>query len=370
MMPSPLEQFQKLLQGCVERQASDLHLSAQGVPMVRIDGRLQRLDGAAVERDDVERMARAVMQPQQAAVFDRDRTLDLAMSLSGGERFRVNVFQERSQMAVAVRRLEDRFRSLDALRLPAQIGHLADLRDGLVLVTGPTGSGKTTTLATLIHQINRQRACHIITVEDPIEYLHRNERSMIRQREVYTDVPSFAAAVRAALREDPDVMLVGEMRDVETMRAAITVAETGHLVFSTLHSGDAVGVVERMVGVFPGDEQDAIRQQLSMTLRAVVAQRLLPCANGGGRVPVVELLMITPAVANLIRTGKSQQIYSLMESGAAEGMQTIEQALAQWVAGGAVNIDDARRLARDPQIFEKRLALLQDQPSRSGRGRA
>ena len=369
-MPPFVERFQDLLRRCVEIQASDLHLSAQGVPMVRIDGRLQPMNGAAVEHDDVERMARAVMQPQQAAVFDRDRTVDLAMSLPGGERFRVNIFQERSRMAMAVRRLEDRFRSLDDLRLPAQIGHLADLRDGLVLVTGPTGSGKTTTLAMLIHQINLQRACHIITVEDPIEYLHRNERSLIHQREVATDVPSFAAAVRAALREDPDVMLVGEMRDVSTMRAAITAAETGHLVFSTLHTGDAVGALERMVGAFPGDEQDAMRQQLSMTLRAVVAQRLLPCARGGGRVPVVEILMVTPAVAHLIRTGKSQQIYSLMETGTAEGMQTVEQALAQWVACRTVDIDTARPLARDRHVFEKRLAMLQSQTSPPGRGRA
>lgn len=365
-----VERFQELLQRCIELQASDLHLSVRGLPMVRIHGRLQQLDSAANKIDGVEQMARAIMHPQQTTVFDRDQTLDLAMSLPSGERFRINVFRERGQMAVAVRRLDDRFRSLEELRLPSQLGRLAQLRDGLVLVTGPAGSGKTTTLATLIHQINTQRTCHILTVEDPIEYLHRNEQSLIHQRELYTDVPSFAQAVRASLREDPDVLLVGEMRDVDTMRAAITAAETGHLVFSTLHTGDAVGALERMVGVFPGEEQESVRQQLSMVLRAVVAQRLLPCADAQGRVPAVEILIVTPAVANLIRTGKPQQIYSTIESGSAEGMQTIEHALAQLVAGRTVGVDDARRLARDRQIFEKRLALLQSQSSTTGRSRS
>ncbi|GIW79815.1 MAG: twitching motility protein PilT [Gemmatales bacterium] len=358
--------IENYLQLCVDQEASDLHLSGGAVPYLRLHGRLQPLDEPALPAEEVHRLAVSLMQPKQRELFEKEQTLDLAYTLDENNRFRINVFRERGRTALAIRRLEQKFRTLEEWNLPPQLAELAELRDGLVLVTGPTGSGKTTTLATLLHQINLTRACHIITVEDPVEYIHRNERSLVQQRELYTDVPSFADAVRAAMREDPNVILVGEMRDVETMRAAITAAETGHLVYSTLHTGDAVGAIDRMLGVFPAEEQDSVRNQLSMVLRAVLAQRLLPNTDGDGRVPVVEILRVTTAVAHLIRTGKPQQIYSAIEVGTNLGMQTLEQALADLVRRRLVHLEDARRLARDPRLFEERLRLQPAPPSSGG----
>ncbi len=350
--------LEDLLGRVVAVGASDLHLSAGAPPTMRLHGQLAPLDGPAkLDEATVDGLAAATLNAGQRAAFERDRAVDLAVSLRSGERFRVNVFRERGRTALAIRRLDDRFRTLAELGLPEDLGALADLRDGLVLVTGPVGSGKTTTLATLVHRINQSRACHILTIEDPVEYLHANARSLVRQRELHTDVPSFHDAVRSSLREDPDVLLVGEMRDLETMRAAIVAAETGHLVFSTLHSGDAVGAIDRMVGVFPSEEQASVRQQLSMTLRAVVAQRLLPRADGRGRAPAVELLVVTPAVAHLVRSGKPQQVYSAMETGAEAGMRTLEQSLARLAAQGLVRVEVARRLARDARTFDERLRL-------------
>lgn len=351
-------EFDKLIERCVQLGASDLHLSSGAPAYLRVHGRLEPLNDQVLAPELVDRMASELMHPRQRDVFEERQTLDLAYAIASGERFRINVFRQRGQVSLAIRRLDDTFRTLGELGLPIQIGELANLRDGLVLVTGPTGSGKTTTLATLINLINLSRACHIITVEDPLEYMHRNQKSLVQQRELYTDVPSFAEAVRAALREDPNVILVGEMRDTETMRAAITAAETGHLVFSTLHTGDAVGAIDRMIGVFPAEEQESVRQQLSMVLRAVVAQRLLPRTDGKGRVPAIELLKVTVAVAHLIRTGKPQQIYSAIETGGSYGMSTLEHSLAQLIQRGVVRKEDALRIARDERILEARIQLL------------
>lgn len=356
-MANAAQTFGELIDRCIATQASDLHLSSGVEPYLRIHGRLQPLAQEPLASALVEEMAFALMLPRQREVFEQQLSLDLSYSPRFGERFRVNVFRERGRIALAIRRIDDRLRTLEELHLPAQLGGLADLRDGLVLMTGPTGSGKTTTLATLIHQINCCRACHIVTIEDPLEYIHQNVKSLVQQRELYTDVPTFADAVRAVLREDPDVILVGEMRDVDTIRAAITAAETGHLVFSTLHTGDAVGALDRIIGVFSADEQISIRQQLSMALRAVVAQRLLPRVNGEGRIPAIEILKITTGVAHLIRTGKPQQIYSAIETGQADGMQTLEQSLADVVARGLVRTEDALRVARDPKAFMARLQM-------------
>ena len=311
-------------------------------------------------------MVKSVVNDAQFTLFQNQRSLDIGYSLSSGDRFRINAYYERGHAALAIRRLDTTFHTLKELGLPASLEDLTHAHHGLVLVTGPTGSGKSTTLAAMLHLINLSRDCHILTIEDPIETIHRKHVSMVHQREIHTDVPDFASAVRAAMREDPDVILVGEMRDLETMRAALMAAETGHLVFSTLHTGDAVGVLERFVGGFPGNEQEAVRQQLSMVLRAVVAQHLVPTADGKGRVPVVEILMGTPAVAHLIRNGKSQQLVSAMESGQAQGMQTLDAALAERVRSRLIDAEQARLMARDPKLFDELLHRPQAAASSGG----
>jgi twitching motility protein PilT len=343
----------RLLGLCVEARATDLHLASGCVPRLRLQGRLAPIAGErALSAADAESIVRALTNERQWEVFLDRLTLDLAHSGPDGTRFRINAFRERGGTSLAIRRLEDAFLELEEWNLPSQLSELTRLRDGLVLVTGPTGSGKTTTLASLLHIINRERDCHILTIEDPIEYLHENLRALVNQREVHTSVPGFAEAVRAALREDPDVMLVGEMRDLDTMRTAITAAETGHLVFSTLHTGDAVGSVERVIGVFPADEQRSVRQQLSLVLREVVTQRLLPRRDGDGLLPAVEILKVTKAVANLIRTGRSEQIYSAMEAGGELGMRTLEQDLASLVRRGRVDVAAARSAAHHPENLD------------------
>ncbi|MCO5172517.1 MAG: PilT/PilU family type 4a pilus ATPase [Planctomycetes bacterium] len=355
-----------LLRRCVEAGASDLHLGCGLRPTLRVDGVLRPLDDVApLDEAAVEAAVRALLTPRQVEAFVARRAVDAAVSLGPGQRFRVNAFTERGRPAVAVRRLDERLRALDELRLPPSLARLADLDEGLVLVVGPTGSGKSTTLATIIDLINREQAAHVITLEDPVEYEHTSRRSVVRQRELHTDFDAFPEALRAALREDPDVLLVGEMRDRATMRAALMAAETGHLVFSTLHTGSAVGAAERLVGAFRSTERDAVRHQLSLVLRAVVAQRLLPSPQG--RVAVVEVLWATPAVANLIRTGKTNQLRSAMEGGAAGGMLTFEQSLADAVVRGWLAEDEARRAAREAGALDERLRILRARPAATAR---
>jgi len=328
---------------CVEQGASDLHLSVQSPPLLRLQGALNSSGGSALGAEDMALLIDEALTDEQKKVFERERSLDFGHSISTGQRFRINAYYERGNPAMAIRWLDSRYKTLDELGLPEKVASLARLQHGLVLVTGPTGSGKTTTLSAMIHQINEERRCHILTIEDPVEYLHENRQSLVHQRELHTDVPDFARAVRSAMREDPDVILVGEMRDLET----------GHLVLSTLHTGDAVGVLERMVGAFPGDEQDSIRQQLSMVLRAVVAQHLVPAKTPGLRLPAVEILSVNSAVSHLIRSGKSQQLVSAMESGRKEGMQTIEFALSELVLRGEVDLGIAERFARDESLLHE-----------------
>ncbi|MCA9223421.1 MAG: PilT/PilU family type 4a pilus ATPase, partial [Planctomycetales bacterium] len=247
--------------------------------------------------------------------------------------------------------------SFAELHLPSRLSELAEYPHGLVIVTGPTGSGKSTTLATVINEINLHRQGHVITIEDPIEYVHRNKQCLIQQRQLYTDVPSFASAVRAALREDPDVLLVGEMRDMATIRAAVTAAETGHLVFSTLHTGEAIGAIDRMISVFPAEEQVAVRDQLSRVLRCVVSQRLVARADHHGRVPAVEIMQVNDAVSNLIRIGQSNQIESVMQTGGTEGMMILEQSLAELTARRLIDESEAATIARDRNVYTSRLAV-------------
>ncbi|MFN4265699.1 MAG: type IV pilus twitching motility protein PilT [Aquabacterium sp.] len=355
--------LQGLLALCVTEDASDLHLTSGTPPVLRQRGELRMLNQAPVSAQNLAQWLRQMLTDEQWSRLQRDRGLDMAHEVpvspedEAPVRFRLNVYFERGELALAARRLNNVIRSFADLHLPQELSRLRDHNDGLVLVTGPTGSGKSTTLATLIEEINRHRACHILTVEDPVEYLFQNRRSLVHQREVGRDVKSFADAVRAALREDPDVMLVGEMRDLETMRAAVTAAETGHLVFSTVHSGDPIGAVDRIIGAFPAEEQNYLRQQLSLVLRAVITQHLLPRKGQRGRVPVVEVLQVTSAVASLIRQNKPRQVLSLMEAGATQGMRTLEQSLVSLVADNLVELDAARLLARDEAQFERLLGM-------------
>jgi len=349
----------QLLSAAVGVGASDLHLTVGGPPVYRIHGELAPApEGiATISAEPILRLLERIASPAQREELERRGHLDLGYSTPEGARFRLNVYREMGRPALAARYLDPALVSLEALGLPPQLERLARLRAGLVLVTGATGSGKSTTLAALLDLINRTSARHILTIQDPVEFVHLPKRSLIHHRELRSDVASFADAVHAALREDPDVIMIGEMRDLDTMRAALTAAETGHLVFSTLHTGEAIGCIERLVGAFPGGEQDVARHRIGMALKAVVAQRLLPRAKEAGRVAAAEVLMVNPAVANLIEQGKTRQIFSAMETGAADGMRTMDQSLAELVVSGEATRGEALGHCRDTQGFERLLAV-------------
>ena len=355
-----------LLAACTARDASDLHIGSGQPPMLRQSGLLCPVEGEApVSAEEVNAWVAGFLTPAQNGFLAQRGDCDGAVTVNGS-RFRYNVFRRNDNLCVAFRRLGEGFRNLRELGLPESLYQLCDLPDGLVPVAGATGSGKSTTLAALLDRINRTHPYHIITIEDPVEYVHPPARSMVNQRQVGTDCCGFNEALVAALREDPDIVLVGEIRDLDTIRTAITAAETGHLVFTTVHAGDCVGVIERLVSVFPSGEQDGIRRQLSFVLRAVIAQQLLICdgprANGrsGGKtrhscVVASEVLMINGAVSNLIATAKSSQIYSAMEVGGNQGMQTMEQDLARLHLAGEISEATAMAFARNPRSLKERI---------------
>ena len=324
------EEIHGLLELCIDLKISDLHLSVNATPLGRIHGKLKAVTNDVWSEEKMNKLVQACLDEREMEDFKKNFSIDTACSL-GTTRFRINIYRERGYSAWAIRRLEDKLRSVEELELPEELLELANLKDGLVLFTGPTGSGKSTSLATLLNYINETRSCHILTIEDPIEYIHYNKKSLVHQRELGSDVTSFSNSLREALREDPDVILVGEMRDLETIRAALTAAETGHLVFSTLHCSDTVGALDRILAMYPAEEQESIGRQLGMTLKGVVAQRLLPRKDVRGRVAAVEILKINNAVANLIRTGQFNQIYSVLETATAQGMRGFDLSLAQLV---------------------------------------
>ena len=350
-----------LLQKCTQRLASDLHLSINCPPAYRINGALRADDQAEPLTDsDITALVEALLTEEQQEMLALNRSLDTGYTAPGSVRFRINFYYERGGLAMAARWLEGKFLTFEQLRLPAQLAQISDMRDGLVLVTGATGSGKSTTLATIINQINEQRPSHILTIEDPIEFIHFNKKSVIHQREVGRDVPSFSSAIRAAMREDPDVILLGEMRDTDTMKAALMAAETGHLVFSTLHTNDAVGVIDRVIGAFPGEEQDGVRQQLSTVLRSVITQTLVKVDNGKGRIPVNEILFVDNAVSHLIRKHRPEQIRSVLETARAAGNQSFELALAKRIQERLITKEQAYRLTSREQAVAEFLKVLQD----------
>ncbi|MEO1130708.1 MAG: PilT/PilU family type 4a pilus ATPase [Planctomycetota bacterium] len=375
----PRRQLDELLGACVRLDASDLHICTDEPPYYRIHGVLEpSAEMEELERKDVMALADVLLDGYRRDALENSGSIDGAVTGADGARFRFNVYKQQGKLSIALRKLEDRFRTLSELGLPESLYRLSEMHDGLVVVAGPTGSGKSTTLATLIDRINQSRRTHIVTIEDPIEYMHRPALSLVNQRQIGLDASTFNDALVASLRQDPDVILVGEIRDLNTIRTAITASETGHLVFTTVHAGDCVGAIERLVSVFPADEQDGIRGQLALVLRAVVAQRLL-VADGDGaraeadrerkRVVASEVLFSTPAVANLVTTGKSAQIYSTMESGAGQGMQTLEQDLARLWTGNVISERAAMAVARNPAIMQDRAKLMQRRGPATAGGR-
>jgi len=334
--------------------ASDLHITANAAPMLRVDGGLSPVAGASVWGPEKVRSALvSLLSPDQLARFEEHLELDLAYTLSASARFRVNMYQQRGAIGAAFRLIPTTIKTLEQLGVPESVGRFATLPRGLVLVTGPTGSGKSTTLAALIDLVNRTRADHIVTVEDPIEFMHGNKRSLVNQREVGHDTHSFAAALKHVLRQDPDVILVGEMRDLETISVALTAAETGHLVFATLHTQSAASTIDRVIDVYPPHQQDQVRTQLSATLQGVVSQTLVKKAQGNGRVVATEVLVTTPAISNLVREGKSYQITSAMQAGRELGMHTMDQHLAALVDEGKITRDAAFEKAHDPETLTR-----------------
>ncbi len=342
----------ELLRLTVESGASDLHISVGLPPMVRKDGKLVPLPFEKADERSTQRIIFDILNNTQIEKFERTHELDFSHGVKGVGRFRFNVYRQRSSVGGAMRVIPNVVPSMEQLKLPAVCRSFTQKHSGLVLVTGPTGSGKSTTIASLIDIINSEREAHILTIEDPIEYLHSHKKSMVNQRELGTDTDSFTNALRASLREDPDVILVGEMRDLETIAAAITLAETGHLVFATLHTRSAPATIDRIVDVFPAHQQEQIRIQLSTSIEAVVAQQLLP-KIGGGRVAAIEIMVATSALRNLIREGKSYQIYSVIETGHQYGMQAMDRVLADLHKSGTVTFDEAATRAIDRENFQR-----------------
>lgn len=342
-----------LLEEVVRRRASDLHLQVGLPPTLRIDGSLTPLAGYnALDESAVEALIFAILDSDQQQILVKDKEFDFSFAFGTLGRFRVNAFHERGNLAAALRLIPNEIKTVSELGLPPVVLDFANYPRGLVLVTGPTGSGKSTTLAALIDKINSERSQHIITIEDPIEFTHKSKKAVVVQREVHYDTYSFSAALRSSLRQDPDVVLIGEMRDLETISAAITIAETGHLVLGSLHTNSAAQSVDRMIDVFPPHQQPQIRAQLSNILMAVCSQRLVP-AIGGGRVIAAEILMANPAVRNIIREGKTHQLDAVIQTSADAGMQTMDRTLVGMVQSGIVTYDEARSFAVDVTEFER-----------------
>ncbi|MDQ3093595.1 MAG: type IV pilus twitching motility protein PilT [bacterium] len=342
-----------LLEEVIKKKASDLHLQVGLPPMLRVDGSLLAVSGADVlTEESVETLLFAILDDDQKQLLLKDKEFDFSFAFGDLGRFRVNAFHERGNLAAALRLIPSELLTPEQLGLPAIMSKFADYPRGLVLVTGPTGSGKSTSLAAVIDKINSEKSTHIITIEDPIEFTHRSKKSVVVQREVHYDTYSFSTALRSALRQDPDVVLIGEMRDLETIASAITIAETGHLVFATLHTNSAAQSIDRMIDVFPPHQQPQIRAQLSNILMGICSQRLIP-SIGGGRVVAAEILVATPAVRNIIREGKTHQLDAVIQTGAEYGMQSMDKTLVQLIHEGTISYDEAKNFAVDVEELDR-----------------
>jgi twitching motility protein PilT len=343
----------ELLERMVEANASDLHVTTGTPPAIRVRGEVERIEGFdALTGEETQQLLYRILSSEQQKHLELNRQLDFSYSIPGLARFRVNTYFQRESIGAAFRLIPTELKTLEELGIPDSLHVLAEKPRGLVLVTGPTGSGKSTTLAAIIDEINRNRSEHILTIEDPIEFLHRHKRCIVNQREIGPDATSFADALRAALRQDPDVILVGEMRDLETISTALTAAETGHLVFGTLHTQSAPSTIDRIIDVFPAEQQEQVRIQIANSLQGVVTQALLPTADGMGRVPALEILLPDDAVRNLIRQGKVEQIYSVMQTNTSRGMQTMEQSLGDLIQRRVVDLElGLSRSSRPSQLI-------------------
>lgn len=342
-----------LLEEVVKKKASDLHLQVGLAPVLRVDGTLAPIPGTPVlTEDSIESLIFAILDDEQKQILLKDKEFDFSFAFGDLGRFRVNAFHERGNLAAALRLIPNELLSTEQLGLPKVVENFANYPRGLVLVTGPTGSGKSTTLAALVDKINTEKATHIVTIEDPIEFTHKSKKSVVVQREVHYDTYSFSAALRSSLRQDPDVVLIGEMRDLETIAAAITIAETGHLVFATLHTNSAAQSIDRMIDVFPPHQQPQVRAQLSNILMAICSQRLIPTI-GGGRIASAEILVATPAVRNIIREGKSHQLDAVIQTGAEHGMQSMDKTLVSLIHSGTITYEEARNFAVDIEELDR-----------------
>lgn len=347
--------LKELLKLSIQKKSSDLHLTENSPPVLRIDGKLVFIEAEPLVRDEIKKAIYGILSDNQKEKFERDRELDFSLALEGLERFRVNVHIQKGSVEAAFRRIPQFVPSIQDLGLPPAIIDFARKPCGLVLITGPTGSGKTTTLAAMIEVINKERACMIMCIEDPIEYVHKNKKAVIKQREVYSDTHSFAEALKRCLRQDPDVIVVGEMRDLETISTALTAAETGHLVLATLHTPDAPQTIERIVDVFPAHQQQQVRLQLSASLQGVASQILLPRADGEGRALASEILVVTPAIRNLIREKAVEQIPTSIQTGMQYGMHTMDASLKLLYQEGIVSYDDALTQVKNIEEFQQML---------------
>lgn len=344
-----------VLRQVLERNASDLHISVGLPPMIRIKGKLEPLDYPRISSNDSRDLIYSVLTQDQRQRLETDWDLDFSYSLPGDARFRVNAYFQRNSLGAAFRLIPIEIKNVDQLGLPKVLHELAAKPRGFVLVTGPTGSGKSTTLAAMVDEVNRTRSEHIMTIEDPIEFLHRHQSCVVNQREVGTDTKSFNRALKSVLRQDPDIILVGELRDLETIQTALTAAETGHLVFATLHTQDAPQTIDRLIDVFPPHQQDQIRVQIASAIQGVVSQQLLPTRDGRGRCVACEVLVPTPAVRNLIREGKTHQIYTVMQTGTKHGMQTMDGSLADLVRRKLITREIAERQSSNPEDLNRLL---------------
>jgi len=346
-------EIKELLMMCIEKNASDLHITENEPPILRVDGFLQRTKLPVLNREDLKKMIYGILSNSQKESFERDLELDFSLALPGLDRFRVNAHLQKGSPEAAFRRVPLEIPTIEKLGLPGIIPDLARRSNGLVLVTGPTGMGKTTTLATMIDLINKERECLIVCIEDPIEFVFKNEKSVIKQREVYQDTRSFAEALKHALRQDPNVIVVGEMRDLETISTALTAAETGHLVLATLHTPDAPQTIERIIDVFPSHQQQQVKLQLADCLQGVVSQLLLPHASGKGRVLATEIMVGTSGIRNLIREQEIEQIPTLMQTGSQYGMKTMDKCLKELLQKGAITLDTALSKVKNSDEFRQ-----------------